>query len=154
MIKNSDPLIKARQYAFLLLKYRLRSEEELRLRFRRKKFDTKTIEETISFLRQKRFIDDRLFCRAWIDSRLKRPYGLRRIKLELKKKGIPAKVIEEESAKVCENYSESSEILELAKTRFEKLKDMEPYAAKRRLYAWLLRKGFNPESVSEAIEQL
>ncbi|MFA5096766.1 MAG: regulatory protein RecX, partial [Candidatus Omnitrophota bacterium] len=82
MNKRTEAFEKAREYAFLLLKFRLRSENELVQRLRRKKIPAETIKEVISFLEEKKFIDDNVFARAWLSSRLKRPFGLRRIRQE------------------------------------------------------------------------
>ncbi|MDD5166937.1 MAG: RecX family transcriptional regulator, partial [Candidatus Omnitrophica bacterium] len=67
--KKTETLQKARAYAFLLLKYRLRSEKELGERLEGKKFDEATVKETLAFLKENDFIDDKVFARAWIDSR-------------------------------------------------------------------------------------
>ena len=77
---------KARAYAFLLLKFRLRSENELRERLKQKGFSPELAEDTISFLKDREFLDDRVFAKGWVASRLKRPLGLRRIQQELAQK--------------------------------------------------------------------
>ncbi len=74
---------KARAYAFLLLKFRLRRENELLARLKQKGFSEQVSKDTVNFLKEKEFIDDRVFAKGWVASRLKRPFGLRRIKQEL-----------------------------------------------------------------------
>ncbi|MCK9571842.1 MAG: recombination regulator RecX, partial [Candidatus Omnitrophica bacterium] len=85
---------KARAYAFLLLKFRLRSAKELEQRLKQKGFSEQLSRETVKFLQDKEFIDDRVFARGWVSSRLKRPFGLRRIKQELLQKGLDKEIIE------------------------------------------------------------
>ena len=68
---------KAKAYAFLLLKFRLRSAKELEQRLKQKGFSEELSRETVNFLKDKEFIDDRVFARGWVSSRLKRPFGLR-----------------------------------------------------------------------------
>jgi len=145
--------VKARDYAFFLLKFRLRSENELLGRLIRKKFPEETAKEVVAFLKEKRFIDDNLFAKAWLNSRLKKPLGLRRIRQELRQKGIDKAVIETEIGRV-EGYSEAEAVLELAKERLGKLKTIEPIRAKRRVYEFLLRRGFSPEIVVDTLNQL
>jgi regulatory protein len=152
--KNTDSLQKARNYAFLLLKFRLRSEKELYQRLKRKKFEEGVIRETLSFLKDKAFIDDRLFTKTWIEFRLKRPLGLRRIKEELNLKGIPREVIDSEIIATKENYCEEDVVDRIALQKLGQLKGIEPDKAKRRLYAYLLRRGFSPEVVMDAVNQL
>ena len=74
-----DQLQKAKNYAFLLLKFRPRSEKEISERLKRKKFDTAVIRETILFLKEKSFVDDSYFAKVWLESRIKRPLGLRKL---------------------------------------------------------------------------
>ena len=50
-------LEKAKNYCFLLLKFRLRSEYELLERLKNKKFDCQTSEKAVSFLKEKGFIE-------------------------------------------------------------------------------------------------
>ena len=54
----------AKEYAFLLLKFRLRSEKELAQRLRQKKFSETIIQDTLTFLKDKQFIDDQIFALA------------------------------------------------------------------------------------------
>jgi len=147
-------LEEARAYAFLLLKFRLRSEKELALRLRQKKFSEKVIQDTLSFLKDKQFIDDRLFAKGWVSSRLKRPFGLRRIRQELVLKGLGKEVIAEALERIKGDYSESEVIRQLAEQRFSKLKNIEPQKAKARVYAYLIRRGFSPEITSDIVKGL
>jgi len=151
--KRTESFAKARDYAFFLLKFRLRSENELAQRLKLKKIPEETIKEVVSFLKEKRFIDDNVFARAWINSRLKRPLGLRRIKQELRQKGVDKEIIEAQTAKL-EDYAEVEIVSDLAKGRLNRLKGIEQVSAKRRVYAFLLRRGFSPEVVIATLNQL
>ncbi|MBN1913305.1 MAG: regulatory protein RecX [Candidatus Omnitrophica bacterium] len=145
---------RALAYAFLLLKFRLRSESELRLRLKNKSFTHGVIQATVDFLKLKKFLDDDYFAKAWISSRLKKPLGLRRIRQELRQKGIEKSIIEDQIGKVKEDYCEEDVIRRIIKERSSKNRGLAPQKAKRRLYAYLLRRGFTPGSVIEAIRQL
>ncbi len=144
----------ARVYAFLLLKFRLRSEAELKGRLEQKGFSTSIAQDTVNFLKDKKFIDDRLFAKGWVNSRLRRPLGLRRIKQELLVKGLDKQVIEDALAQAKKDYSESQIVNKLAQQRFAKLTKVEPQKAKARVYGYLLRRGFSPDVVSQTIKQL
>jgi len=145
---------KARAYAFLLLKYRLRSENELKTRLKQKGFSLALAESTVSFLKEREFIDDQVFARGWVSSRLKRPLGKRKIKLELMQKGVAAEIIQEALAWANQDYSESQTVTQLAKQRFSKIQGIDPLKAKMRVYGYLMRRGFSPDLVQEAIRQL
>lgn len=154
MIREAQILDKAKAYAFLLLKFRPRSEYEITQRLKRKKFDDKVIKEVVSFLKEKSFIDDNYFARAWIDSRLKRPLGLRRIRNELKIKGIADGVIDSQIREAKSDYSEKDIVVNLLRDKLERLKGIEPEKAKRRIYAFLIRRGFSPDVIIEALTKL
>ena len=151
-MKNKlDAPEKARAYAFLLLKFRLRSVKEIHGRLKIKGFEEGIIKETVSFLKDKGFIDDRLFAKSWIDSRIKKPLGLRRIEAELRLKGISKEIIDSLISETKKNYCEPDLVAKIAKERLEKLKGIEPQKAKRRVYAYLVRRGFSPETVIDTI---
>jgi len=151
--KRTEIFDKARDYAFFLLKFRLRSENELIQRLKLKKIPEKTIKELVAFLKEKKFIDDNIFAKAWINSRLRKPLGLRRVKQELRQKGVDKEIIESQSSGVTD-YSETDTVLDLAKRRLNILKGTDQVIAKRRVYAFLLRRGFSPEIVIDTLNQL
>lgn len=152
--RNPDIRQKARGYAFLLLKFRLRSEKEIYERLKKKKIPEEIIRETLAFLKEKKFIDDNLFAQAWIASRLKKPLGLGRIKEELRIKGIAQEIIDSQLSEIKDGYCEEEIVAAIARQRFAKLKNIDPQKAKRRVYAWFLRRGFSADAVIEAINQV
>jgi regulatory protein len=147
-------LQKAKDYAFLLLKFRLRSENELRQRLKKKKFDADIIELTLFFLKDKGFIDDNYFAKTWIESRIKKPLGIRRLKAELSIKGINKAIIDTQIDEIKKSYSEEDIVGGIAKDRLNKLKGIDPQKAKKRVYAYLLRRGFSPEVVIDVLNQI
>ncbi len=144
----------AKEYAFLLLKFRLRSEKELALRLRQKKFSEAIIQDTLSFLKDKQFINDQIFANGWVASRLKRPLGLKRIKQELIQKGLDKEVIEATLTQAKENYDEDTIVRQLVEQRFSRLKGVEILKAKARVYAYLIRRGFSPDTVRNAVGEV
>ena len=154
MKKEADLSRKALEYAFLLLKYRLRSENEIRLRMKNKKFSQEVIDKTVLFLKEKRFIDDNIFAKAWVDSRIKRPLGLRRIEQELKLKGVDKEVIQAQVARVKKDYAEEDIVKGIVQSRLKRLKAKDAQEIKRKMYAYLIRRGFSPEVVYDAVVEL
>ena len=148
---NRDSFEKAKNYAFLLLKFRLRSEKELFRRLERKKFDGATIKKVLEFLKEKDFINDKDFAKSWSESRLKRASGLRKIKEELKIKGIARDTIDNQIAEIKKSYCEKEIVSKIIEKRLKKLKGIEPYKAQRRIYAYLLRRGFSQDVIIEAL---
>ena len=143
----------ALRYAFGLIKFRPRSEYELRQRLKRRGFSEPAIEETLLFLKEQGFVDDLEFARIWVESRIKKPLGINRLKQELKIKGIGKDIIEQALESVS-NYNEEAVVKDLACRRWEKLKHIQPQKAKRRIFLYLLRRGFSPDTIQEAISQI
>lgn len=152
--KARDSSVKAREYAFLLLKFRLRSEKEICDRLKKKKFTAEVIKETLSFLKDKRFIDDSVFAKVWIESRLRKSLGLRRIRQELNLKGIDKGIVDDQLDALKDSYSEEDLVSGIAKEKLAKLKGIDPQKAKRRVCSYLLRRGFSPGAIYEAIDNL
>ena len=155
-MKNNPPAAfkKARDYAFLLLKFRPRSEKELQLRLQEKKFDRAVIQKTIAFLKAEKIINDADFTRLWIESRLSRPLGLNRLKQELEAKGVDKRIIEAEIKKICASYQEEDIVAKLAAVRFAGLKGIDLEKAKRRVFSYLMRRGFSQGIVEEVIHRV
>lgn len=145
---------KARDYAFLLLKFRLRSEKELLHRLKEKKFQVQVIHKVILFLKERKFLDDREFARAWVASRASRPLGPYRLRQELKLKGVNQDIIDEELERLEGGSPEAETVSRIARVKFEKLCAREPEKAKRRIYEYLIRRGFSSSNVRDALENL
>ena len=145
---------KARDYAFLLLKFRLRSENELALRLKNKKFPPEVIKKVVSFLKERDFLNDKEFARAWVASRAKKPFGARRLRQELGIKGVDKDIVEAELKLMAQDYPEGEIVPRLARIKFEKLHHIEPLQAKRRIYGYLLRRGFSVDAIRCALEGL
>lgn len=154
MSSSGSEKAKARESAFRLLKLRPRSEYELRQKLGRKQYSDETIDETIQYLKQLQLIDDRRFTKAWINSRLARPFGLNRIRQELKLKGIEEQIIKEELSTAKETFTEDETVLNLAQRRFKRYKNIERIKAKRRTYEYLVRRGFSSAAITKALRQL
>lgn len=147
-------LLKAKNYAFLLLKYRLRSSQEIRDRLKRKKFSVEAIEAAINDLTENKFLDDAAFANAWIDYRLRNKMGIRKIRVELEAKGISKEIIRKQLDAVKGDYNEEGVIEGVIEQKIRKLNSPVDLTAKRRLYSFLLRRGFSPDIVAEKIKQL
>ena len=152
--RTLDAFGRAKEYAFLLLKFRVRTEKEIIDRLKKKKFEEEIIGRVVQFLKEKQFLDDEDFARAWIESRINKPTGLRRLRDELRQKGVAPEIINGQLDRIKEHYSEQDIVAQAASAKLEKVKGVDPQKAKRRVYAYLLRRGFSPDVVIEVINQL
>lgn len=154
MKNNANLAEKARAYAFLLLKYRLRSEREIAERMGRKKFPAPVISGTIDFLKEKKFIDDREFARAWVRSRWQKAIGPRRLRRELRVKGIDKDTIEQSLGDIAQGGCQREMIRDIVESRRARMKGLDPRTARRRLYAYLVRRGFSPEDILDSLPEM
>lgn len=152
---KSRNFTKAKGYCYRLLKFRPRSEKEIRERLKRKSFSEEIVAQAVEHLKKLNYINDKEFSLAWANSRITKNLGLRRIYFELKQKGIEKTIIDETLSAIKEKYRESQVIDYISKEKFEKMiVKTDPLKAKQRIYAFLLRRGFAPDKVSEALDKL
>lgn len=100
------------------------------------------------------FLDDVAFARAWIQYRLNKPMGLRRIALELADKGVPKELIDAACRQAMESVDEVEMVRRLAEKRAGKYRDVDPLKRKRRLMDYLARRGFNMGIIMKVISKI
>lgn len=154
MQKKIRDFTAAKRIAYQLLKFRSRSEKEIRDRLRQKGFPSEVIKQTIELLYRFKYLSDSEFASQWANSRLAKPLGLRRIAFELREKGISSEIIEDTFTGIKEKYKEYDTVMELARPKFKKMKGIEEYKAKQRIYSFLARRGFNLDTINEVMENL
>ncbi len=152
--ENEERFRKAKMIVFRLLKFRLRSEKELQRRLKEKKLPSSIIKQTIRHFKDCELIDDHTFAQQWISSRLKKPFGINRIRLELREKGVDRDLIEETLSEATSNYEELEIVTELARHRTSKYKSNDSEKTKQRIYGYLLRRGFSLNNIIKAIKTL
>lgn len=155
LIKEKE-FSEAREKTLRFLSHRMYSEKEIREKLTKKGFGESVIEKVVADLRHNSIIDDYLFAKAFIHDRMRfNPQGSYRIAYELKKKGLSQDIINKifTEEKVVETDIERA--LKLAKKRLKTLiniKDKEK--VKRRLYNFLLRRGFSYETIKTVMDKL
>ena len=133
----------ARTVALRLLQRRLRSRAELEAALRRRRIARETILALSAELRVAGWIDDSRFARVWIQDRMAlRPCGARRLRAELLAKGVAPQIAEEAIAALVPRAAEDTLALEQARARLRRLGGLAPVVARRRMAAWLQRRGY------------
>ncbi|UCE26880.1 MAG: RecX family transcriptional regulator [Candidatus Coatesbacteria bacterium] len=133
---------RAYRYTLHFLTFRRRSTSEVEKRLLLKGFSTATVSLVVKRLTGEGYLDDAEFARAWVRDRLAlKPKGKRALVIELKAKGVTATIAE---SAVEEILTEDEEILaRRALMGFERRLVMgSPGDAKKRTYAFLIRRGF------------
>jgi regulatory protein len=140
--------------AMRFLKIRPRSIEELKEKLGLKGFSSTEIEAVVLDLMASGLLDDRAFTKSWINYRLARPFGFRRIIQELKAKGIDQETIEQAVAEVKDSYNPEDVALELARRRWQRLPDIDTQKKKKRILDFLLRRGFELELILRVLRRV
>lgn len=150
----TQELARAKQIVFRLLKIRNRSEKEIKDRLKLKDLDDNTIEKTLQYFKDALLIDDRQFAKWWINARLTKPFGFRRIQFELKNKGIHDEIAKEELSAAFSQISEVRLMETLVRKRLSRYKNLDPLTKKRRLFEYLARRGFHIESINQTLQKI
>jgi len=152
-LKELDDTAKATDSAIRLLTSRPRSVREIRDRLKRKQFDDETIDRVITRLRDWRYIDDEAFARYWVENReSNRPRGRRLLEHELRLKGVDRDTVAEaiDDAEIDERTG----ALEIGRAKLRSYRNEEGSVARRRLGAFLARRGYGYEVVKSVLDEL
>jgi regulatory protein len=143
--------LKAKQYCFTLLKIRPRSIKELDGRLRQKRYTPELIKKVMATLIDIGLLDDTQFAYDWVTWRMANGYGKHRIVAELKQKGIVDTLIAQTMDQALIGYDEERIANDLAQKRMKRYKNLEPVTLQRRLYGFLVRKGFSQNTVLKIV---
>ncbi len=153
--KEQDVLFsKAKAVVYRFFKFRIRSQQEIITKLKDKAFDNAIIEQVIAFFKNAGLIDDTVFAKAWIVSRLAKPIGVKRIRQELKEKGVADEIVSEQIAKLTKDYDELNAAEQVAQKRIKIYQKLERTTQQRRLEGYLLRRGFSAEVVYKTLKLL
>ncbi len=138
------------QQAMRLIAQRPRSEHEIAIRLRKHGLGEQDLRAVLGQLQDRGYLDDEAFARAWIENRMAfRPRGARALRAELRRKGVDSETIDA----ALEDFDE------LAAAEAASLKGMRKYASldgatfRRRLMAYLSRRGFSYSMISPLVER-
>ena len=144
----------AKAAALLFLKIRPRSIAELKEKLEVKGFSSTEIETTVIDLLASGLLDDRAFTKSWINYRLARPFGFRRIIQELRAKGVDQEIIEQAVAEVQSSYNPEEVARQLAQRRWQRLPAIDPGKKKKKVLDFLLRRGFDADVSMKVLKKL
>ncbi|MBZ0165736.1 MAG: RecX family transcriptional regulator [Candidatus Omnitrophica bacterium] len=134
-----------------MLNIRPRSEQEIRERLRQKHLSDSDVNRTVQYFKELDLINDRQFARQWICSRLRKPFGPKRIRMELRRKGIAEHIVDAELEHLLPDYPEEDSVRTLINARAERNPDTDPQKRKRRLMEYLQRRGFGLAVIIKAL---
>lgn len=146
-LKHISDFGKAYERALIFAMTRPHSTREMRDYFRRKKTAPEDAELILQKLTGKGYVNDAYFAKAWAESRaLTRNISTRKLKLELKQKGITDDIIAQTLASSTHNESQALQDLIVKKRRQARYQD------RQKLMQYLARQGFSFDDISQALD--
>lgn len=142
----------AMEKAVALLAMRSRTERELREALRLAAYQEAVIERVIERMSEAGYVDDAGFAKGWASSRTSKSMGARRIRMELRQKGVAQETIEETLSALNED-----DLFEGAMKAARKAahgKDPSSPADRQKITAALLRRGYDYSAARRAIAVL
>jgi regulatory protein len=149
-----DEFFRARDYGYLLLSYRDRSEREFRKRLMGKGFHPDVVGEVLAYFIDQGLVDDRAFTEKWIDGvLLGRPMGGMRIRRELRAKLVDDDIIDEAISSKLDRDTEYRLACRAAEKKLRALEGYETGTAKRRFLRYLQGRGFPFDIIHELVKE-
>lgn len=150
-LQMRDEVERACERALNFLSYRPRSEAEVRRNLRKKSIEDEVIEAAIERLTRTGLLDDQEFARYWVENRLQfNPRGLRGLRYELRQKGVADSVVADALADV----DVEAAARKAAEAGARRLAHLEARDFRRKLQAYLSRRGFSYTVIKPLIEEL
>src|SRR5688572_4474023 len=142
--------------ALNLLAFRARSARELHRRLTQKGESRDRADRVIQRLRDVGLINDADFARQLTRSKVSAGASRRRVHQELFKRGVARDVADEAVEQVFEDeaMSDAASIERVARKKWQTLATLDGATRRRRLYAFLARRGFDSDDVWRVVRQL
>lgn len=154
-VKKSDVLMSAKTRALAYLAHRARTKHEVRNKLKRSGVDDETSDRVLKRLDELGYLDDKSYARDYVRSRINnRGYGPQRIRSELVRRGIAPELAD---TAVEEGFAEL-DLLDAARSHAQKKwstlrREPDPGKRRRKLVGYLLRRGFDYETVYRVVEE-
>jgi len=152
--------VKARstyEQALSLLEFRARSVSELRRKLIQKGSPAVEVDGVVARLRAQKLLDDDEFARQFARGKaLGAGASRRRIVLELIRRGVAREIADRAVEGLQENEGIDPErvLHRVAGKKWKSLARLDDFTRKRRLYAFLARRGFDPDEIRTAMDAL
>jgi regulatory protein len=155
-LNEANELTVAYDRALNLLTFRARSARELHRRLVQKGVTAERADRVITKLREAGLIDDADFARQLTRSKMSAGASRRRVHQELFKRGVPREVADEAVEQVVteDGLSDAESIERIARKKWRSLASVDELTRRRRLFAFLARRGFDSDDVARVVRQL
>ena len=151
---TADEAMRAKNNALSILKENIYSKTQMAKHLEREGFTDHTIQQIVIELIQSGHIRDREFAIKWVQRRQKsNPKGFTLLKQELIEKGVDRDTVEQVLSELNEK-DETDLVLQIAEKRSKVYKGLPIQTARRRLHAYLARRGFDSDTILRVMEQV
>lgn len=143
--------------ALTLLEFRPRSVAELRRKLIQRGEPADEVEQVLARLIDQRLLDDAEFARQFARTRVQGSGASRwRILQELARKGVARDVADRamQTLVEAEGVDPADSVHRVAEKKWKSLDKLDDLTRRRRLYAFLARRGFNPDEIRGAMNTL
>ncbi len=151
---EADEGMRSRNYALELLSNQSYSKSQMIDKLGQKGFGPQAIDATLEDLEQLGHIKDEKFAQTWVNRRQRsKPKGKKMLEQELANQSIDRTTVDRVLERI-DDAEEASTALQLAQKQAKRYISLPPQVAKRRLHGFLLRRGFDYETIQSVIGQV
>jgi len=154
---KENRLFHIKQRAFRYLGRRLHSTSELRTKLRQKGYETELINEVLDDLKQKNYLDDIEFAKAFVEEKIKlKLWGEQKLRSELIKRGIKSEIISDVLRDKISDEDKLSNAMIIATKKYDTLRNrnMDTEVLKRKLITFLNSRGYNYDVIKIVCSKL
>jgi regulatory protein len=140
-----------------LLALRARSTRELHRHLVRKGEEAAHVDAAVARLTALGLLDDAAYARQYARAKVTGPgFSRRRLQAELARRGVAREIADEAITDVLgDDEIDTAEILErVAEKKFRTLMKLDPETRRRRLYAFLARRGYDSDEIIRVLDKL
>jgi regulatory protein len=159
-IKSESEVILAKEIAYRFISYKPRTLKEVSDKLKAKGFQSDLVSKVVEELKNYGFINDLEYARNFVLNRSRsKTLGELALRRELLSKGISSEIVDEVLSE-RENLIDEFEIaLDLAQGKLKQIKSLKKRKKgrdeyKRRIYEFLLRRGFKFETINRVMREV
>lgn len=151
---TADEVVRARDYALELLLDQIYTKQQMIDALEKSGFCGHSVAETIENLEQLGKIRDEKYAKNWVKNRRRaRPTSRTVMRRELTGHGVDKSTADRVLAEI-DDADETALALKLAAKQASRYRVLSPHVAKRRLHAFLSRRGFDHETIGQVMRQI
>ncbi|MBN1218760.1 MAG: RecX family transcriptional regulator [Anaerolineae bacterium] len=149
-LKQEDERNKAYDRAIRFLGYRSRSQAEVTRYLRDKGYPADVVDDTVSRLIERQYLDDVAFAHFWLDNRQQfRPRGQQALRYELKQKGLSDEIIDT----VLADVDEAASAWTAVESKLKRWQGLGETELKKKIVSFLNRRGFGYEVAYQVFDR-